>query len=544
MFLEPYFYNPYFNEYFIRGIPNTGVFKINGIDRTEFLLAGTYQISENLNNRNTANWRMSIKPKEDFRPQVGQEVVFESRLCATDPYHREFAGVITSIKYKQATCESVLKLDCEASDFNHTLDRRVAYNIYQPQNVRDVIVSIVERYLEGEDITPDEVNVPAIQLEKFIIPYIPVSRAFDEISKATGLFYYVDYFKRLHFFLRSEKTAEWSIKSTCGQDIEFCAVISATGCPDVGIKFGKLGVRETDSKLGNEYFVVAGKGVTKDQKTRNFIGNGVLTTFDLPYPVYEMIDVKVNGVSVPFGDRDDADPLAEWYWTKGEIQISQRESDPPLTSGQTLTVIFYGMYNVVANRKDDASIARMKSIMKFGTGKFQRVHQDENIESFQYAEQYARGLLTRYSQVPVILEFTTDRFRPQVGEMFSAELPEFGVRKLSQGSDFLVESVDIENIDGYFNRYKVRASSIGYQGGWQDFYKALEKAGKTPKLSKKTEITFVFDQQEQVCFEVSLTVGDITDLKPHCPCYDPKFAVGCGRVGAFQIGRPEYRKWQ
>ena len=499
--------NNLYKSFFSLGGEGDLFFSLGGVDVNRYLVPGSLSISTNINNRSTANFNLLGIGGEV--PIAGQDSRVEKKTC--DGFDRIFGGYIADVDTKTKNCNTTLRFRVSCVDFTAILDRRLVFQIYEAQPVKDVILAIVDEFLTKENIDTSGVIVPGSvpDIEKIVCSYVKCSKVFNDITTATGLHYYIDYHKVLHFFPRSLRKSSLQLTTDCDPTTEaFCAFLKRETCTN-GIRWGSLEVNSRSDELINHAYFIAGWDETA-VRSETFVGDGERRTFNLKYPLSQIlskddgtIDPDAISISPPrvtpvsIGHRDDDVEGVMFLFSKGEHEISMGDDEglfPSLTTGEILTVQYKGQFKVITNKENSASRNRQAELENT-SGKYMYVEDDETVESQKYADQYVSGLLRRFSNMPVRISVKSDENILRVGETLNVTLPQFGITsKIKDG--FLVQSVSIVDIDSKIFRYSYKLISTESQGDWQEFFKRIEQFGRQLKLREQSKIIYSEDLEE------------------------------------------------
>jgi len=556
MFLNKYFPVKYWNlGYFPIGGLNNAVLTINNISRLNIVQESTINITDNLNSRNTCSF-ITI-PDSSFVPLVGQEIIIEAAPCEGAKFVRLFGGTINRIKKRSKFQGAPKFYALECVDFNQLADKRLVRKVFPRQPVRDVIIDIVESYMDGENITTKNVGDTGFFLEKSVFAYKKVTEAFNDISRITGQHWFIDYFRDLHFFLRSTTRADLIINETNNPPLEeFCAWLDDKRnkvCP--GIKWSNLSVVAHREQLANKMWQIAGNDTTEEREDE-FDGDGNRRTFTLKY---SLADLKRNAdgtladdaiILTPGGNVGaaniglrDIDTGKEWYFTKGEKEIVQDDDETPIPTGTRIEVFYQGLRPIVVEATNDTEIGKRKNI-ELNSGLYEYVEDDESIESEAFAIQRADGHVRRFGPVPTIVSFTTDQAILFSSQLINIELPEFEITgNEGQGDEFLIDSVETQGLSTVTDKGKdtitwrqtANCVSGEHLGGWQDFFRTLEKFGRQLKLRQQTALLLTETIKEFIDIEQRFNLT--TPLGPHFhPCEE------CWPIGFAVVGKSPHCK--
>ncbi len=466
------------------------VLTIGGVDKTGLLQVNTLRISDNLNSRNTCDFTL-LDPTGAYRPSVGQEVI------VTDGGTRRFAGTIDEVQEEQPLGTTALVLQCQCVDYNQIADRHLVARVYENQTIGAIVRDIVMQDLAGEGVTTTKVQ-DGPTITKAVFNYMSVAEAFNSLAELTGYAWNLDYNKDLHFFARETYVAPFSLS-------------------DTSANFRNMTVRQTREQYRNRQYIRAGQDIT-DPRTESFVGDGASKTFVLAFPVALVPIVTVNGASKTVGIRS-LDTGKDWYWSKGEKEITQDDAAAALASTDTLAVTYQGLFPIILASQADAEISS-RATTEGGTGVYEAIEDDQSIDSQTLATQKADGLLRRFGRIPRIVEFETD-----TGGLVAGQLITINVTAHNLSSQFLIDSVQAQDMAGQFLRYRVRALDGERLGGWVEFFQKLAQAGRKFVI-RENEVLILLRRfaDAMVCGD-SLTVSSAA----------PESRVGYAAIGFSEV---------
>ena len=413
---------------------------IGGVDKTGMFEFPSLSISDNLNHRNDCSFVLSDQTGV-YRPSVGQEVII------TKDGTRIFAGSIDEWEEEDLPGQVVEGI-IPCVDYNQIADRHLVARVYENQTLGAIVADMVTQDLAGEGITTTNVQSGPI-IAKAAFNYRTVAEAFNELSQLTGYDWYIDYYKDLHFFSRETNTAPFSIT-------------------DASYNYRNMKVRYTREQYRNRQYIRAGHDIT-DARTEEFKGDGKTKTFPLSFPVAKVPSaITVNGASKSVGIKG-VDTGKDWYWNKGEREIVQDDAAAALISTDTLAVTYQGLYPIIISSQDDTEIAARAST-EGGTGLYEDVEEDTNIDSRDLATSKAEALLRRFGRIPRIITFETDTGGLRAGQLISIT----NARRNLSGN-FLIESVTAR-ADQLDLVYTVKALDGEALGGWVEFFQKLAQS--------------------------------------------------------------------
>ena len=444
---------------------------IGGVDKTSLLRVNSLQISDELNTRNTCQFSL-IDTTGAYRPTVGQEAII------LDGAVRRFAGTLDESSEAVPLGTSALVVQCQCADYNQIADRHLVARVYENQTLGAIVTDIVTQDLAGEGVTTTNVQTgPTITKATF--NYRTVAQAFNDLAELTGYAWYVDYNKDLHFCARETNLAPFSLT-------------------DVSANFRYMVVRKTREQYRNRQYIRAGQDIT-DPRTDSFKGDGKTKAFVLNFPCAKVPTVKVNTVAKTVGIRG-LETGKDWYWSKGEKEVTQDDAGTALASTDILDVTYQGLFPIILSSQSDGEISS-RAATEGGTGIYEAIEDDQSIDSQPLATQKADGLLRRFGRIPQIVEFETD-----TGGLAAGQLITINVTKHGLNAQFLIDSAQAQDVQGKFLRYRVRVLDGERIGGWIEFFQKLAQAGRKFVIRENEVLVLLRRFSDAVALADALTV--------------------------------------
>jgi hypothetical protein len=430
------------------------VVKINGVDKTDYVKSETLNISDELNSRNTQSFQI-IDPNRTYIPEVGQVVTI------TDPTETilYFAGTINSIAKQLDSSNKVLATDVECVDYNQLCDRFLVSAVYENKTCLEIITDIFTNS-DACAIVGESVGLASVQvgptITKAIFNFQTVAQCLDDLKDLCGYDWNLDYSKNLHFFERETYTAAFSLTANSEN-------------------YRNLTIKNTREQYRNKQYIRAGFDVT-DIRTESFIGDGTNRTFTVSFPVAKVPTVTVGGAPKSIGILE-LDTGKDWYWNKNSQTISQDDAGVVLTAGDTLAVTYQGFFPIIVTAEKAAEIAD-RIVVEGGTGLYENVEDDPNIDTQDLGIEKATGYLRRFGSIDDVITFETDydliNDIPSAGEQLNVNLPQHNIN-----ATFIIGSVEISDVQAKLLRITVTAYGGEYLGGFMEYWRKLIRRGQT-----------------------------------------------------------------
>ncbi|MFD2704244.1 hypothetical protein [Salibacterium lacus] len=363
-----------------------------------------------------------------------------------------YSGYISRPRRRPALHGVTAEITCQLLDQNANLDRRTVAETYVEWLGSDIVQDIHTRYLADEGITIGEIDIPYDNtVQKAVFNYVSVMNSFDDLGDLLGANWWVTPNKELYFVSRDNMKAPWSVdEETPYQGLEI----------------------ETDLKsYRNRQYLRAGQDQT-DLQTEQFKGDGETQTFTVGYELALEPTIKVNGVEKEVGIKD-VEEGKPWYWNKNKDKVVQEKDNTPLSSSDTLTVDYVGYYPIIVVAEDAEAISDMKE-KQGGTGIYESVEENNNIDDSDLALDFAQGKLRKFARINTKVRFRTFERGLKAGQIIPIHLP---IEDLD--GDFLITKVNVTSKSDEFIAYDVECVDGEDVGGWEKFFKDLAQQNKT-----------------------------------------------------------------
>ncbi|ATW27950.1 hypothetical protein [Candidatus Formimonas warabiya] len=431
--------------------------KLGGVDKTDLLRRGDLKITDELNTRSTADFTLT-DGSGLYRSEPGTPVEIWDGATLV------FAGTVDELEETKFLGIPSLEEQVPCVDYCQVCDRFLVAETYQNVVAGAIVRDILVKYLQTDGIGAGTIqDGPVIQ--KAIFPYMTVTQCFNEICELTGYQWNINPDKTLRFFERTTYSAPWSIDST-----------------NPNCDFREVKVRRHRDNYRNRQYLRGGTDISLPQ-TRTFKGNGETTVFSVDLPIATTPTVLVNGVSKTVGIRN-VDQNKEWYWQKGDKEISQAQGGAKLSASETLTVTYQGFYPIVIVSENPGAIGERKTV-EGGSGIYEAMEYQAKIETKDAAFQYSDGLLRKYASIGRVLNYATFTPGLRAGQLQSINIPEHNIHN----ELFLISKVTISDPGSWDQRlaYEVEALDGETVGGWTNFFRKLTE-NKAEYVIRENEI--------------------------------------------------------
>jgi hypothetical protein len=212
-----------------------------------------------------------------------------------------------------------------------------------------------------------------------------VTQAFNELAELTGMSWWIDENKLLHFRTRT---------SIIGPPLNNRA-----------IRGGSLRVKKDRQNYRNHQVLRAGAGLT-DVRTETFVGDGTRRTFNTSFKMATQPIVTVNGVVQTIGVRQ-LQTEKTWYWNKNVNGAVPGFNGHPCRPPDVLDGHLSGLFPIIISSQRGPEVAARRAI-EGGSGRYSRVEERSNIETIDAAIAAAQACLDRYGSITSSVTCYTD----------------------------------------------------------------------------------------------------------------------------------------
>jgi hypothetical protein len=430
-----------------------------------------------------------------WKPEDGQEVLIvrdepealstadgdalltaDGEAILTGP-ERLFGGTLQEPEETATPGRDYLHYACTAVEFSAIAGRRLVAAVYEQTQLDAIVLDIVARFLTGEGISTDGVQPGGPIIEKAIFNYVTAKEAFNQLSELSGRAWWVDPYRVLHFRARD-------------------TILAPVALDNVTLENGTVAVRPDRSKYRNRQLLRAGTDLT-DPRAEVLVGDGARRVFGTAFPLGAVPTVEESRAGGPWVPRSigilGVETGKDWYWNVGQAQVSQDDAGVVLaaptaaadpTTGDRIRVTYRGTFPVLVRYEDPLEIAA-RAAVEGGSGIYETVESRPSIDSAQMAIDTARALVDRYGRIGSVLTGRTDRPGFAPGQLATVTLPQHGLAAVQM----LIESISAE-IPGGLDEvwYTVTAISGDPYGGWQEYFRKLQRAGQPYIIAREGEI--------------------------------------------------------
>lgn len=386
--------------------------EIDGVDRTSRVQFNrSLHIQDNVNQqRDTFNFDVRKTPSDSWYPERLNEVIVE---YGGSDATRIFGGVITKVE-RSVESINLVTFKCEAIDWTFILDRKLVTERYTNEYISDIVSDLITKY--SPDFTMSNV-IGDQTIESIVFNGIKISECLEKLSQLTGFSWYVDSYKDIHFFPKSQEPAPFNLTDSSDNYIWESLVIS-----------------DDASQIRNSVLVKGGE-IEGNSVTEEYTASGTedeRKIFQTAHKIAKLPTVKVNGgadltVGVEYLNSDD-DFQVMWDFNQKYIRFTAGN----IPSADDVVSISGVPLFRLSGRLNDSDSIRENGIYEFKI-------EDENIKSQSEMLLRAEAELEAYKNGVIEAEFRTYEPGLRSGQIIHVNSP---LRVVDE--DFIIQSVDFE----------------------------------------------------------------------------------------------------
>ena len=430
--------------------------EINGVDRTNWLAAGSFSASVPLGGRATANAIIEDIGR-GYTPVKNQSIVVK------DGSTKRFAGIIWTVTercHPGSNFAWTKQFTLRCLDYNYIADKRRATIEYEAgtQTLGGIVSDLVSNFASGEGLTLTNVATGPTILEKVSFNLDSLTECFNRLSTITAKYgdpylWYIDFDKDLHFSQFSANPAPFSLTETSNNFADFEIETSLDGYRNVQHARTEWEIAPT--------------------LTESFTGNGVLIGFITSQPIVSTPSVTVNGVPKTIGELGVDNTGKDFYWIRDGFGIFNQDF-ATLTGSQTLEVEYVPPATNVVTASDSAEIS--------ANGTFEAVDEQKNVNDYDTLVAVAQGGLTQFGTVAIRPRFRTFTAGLEPGQRLTVNLTRHGIN-----TSYLIESVGFRwrPARSDFLEYDVQCTSLPkaapQRTAWMEKLVQMARIGSPPQ---------------------------------------------------------------
>lgn len=381
---------------------------IDGQDKTSLVEKNTLSIEDILTREvNTCSFSI-LDETNDFKPEVGQEVVIFYKETTSSTPVLEFAGKIEEVPQTKVGI-GIYRYELTCMDYTQELNRQLVVETYTSQTAGDIIKDIIDNYAPGLGASvyvQDGVTVDYIAFN-----YKYPMECITEIAELIGYDWYVDYDRQVHFFASDTNDAPYDINETA----------TSGDYKDLEIFVHKSELKNIQVVRGGYEFSAL--------YTQEEVADGTQESFPYRYTPYTPLSVYVDtggGYVQKTLGIDNIDTSGyDFVYNSAEKTIKNLDL-AILTAGHKIKLTYKYKKPILAYVDDETSIQLMVGY-EGGDGKYEApLIIDDSIETKDQARARGQAELTQYSNPLVEGSFTTTQYGYKSGQILTIDIPTRG----------------------------------------------------------------------------------------------------------------------
>lgn len=381
---------------------------IDGVDKTNLIQFGLNSSDQINSGADIANFLIKEYGSQTFRPEVNQEVIINIDGV------RRYGGVIVEVEQSLDGHTTIVHA-VKCLDFGQYLNRLLVVERYQNTTLQAIIFDLIYRYANDYGFTTDSVQGADIAVKSVSFSEITLSDCLNKLAKLTGYYWYVDFYKDLHFFKRNDESAPFNLTDESANYI-----------------YDSLVVKDDFSQIRNSVKVTGGEAVS-NSRTEKLAGDGERDTFPLGNKFSEVPTVAIAGVSKTVGVdfiQKDEDYDVMWSFQQKYLRFTSGNTPPKPVSPATTNIDVTGtpLKPIVIKRLHAPSISQY--------GLYEHAVKNDSIKSRDEALQFALTDLQSYSDKIRGGSFDTNEGGLRSGQTISITSERRGISET-----FLIQSV-------------------------------------------------------------------------------------------------------
>jgi hypothetical protein len=467
--------------------------KVGGIDKTALYQPGSLNISDEISGRSTSGFQL-VDKSGAYHTSPGQAIeIYDNALNLI------FGGMVEDPEEENPLGTNTLFLPVQCVDQQALADRWLVAESYDNQTCGFIVNDFITKYLAQEGVTAGTIQDGPL-VSRAVFPYVQVSKGMDDLAELAGFSWWIAADKKLNFVSRETFRAPWNITDTS--------------------PIREVKVRTSKEKYRNRQYIRAGRDVT-DPQQESFAGDGKRQTFVVGFGIAQVPTVTLDGIVQTVGIRG-IDKGKQWYWSKGEKEITQEQADAAITSTNTLVVDYRGYFPILVVADSGSAVSERKAV-EGGTGIYESIDDQASIDSADAALEIANGKLRKYARLSKEFTFETDKSGLQAGQLINVTQSIHNITS----AEFLIDKVSISEYTPNGDlRYQVHAVDGEALGGWTNFFKAIATQGGNFAIRENEVLVKLKSAQDTVGVKDVLTIAKAA----------PESRVGFAMIGFAEVG--------
>jgi len=265
---------------------------VNGTNNTDLALMDSIRIESVITKRIDTCAVTFVDRQGTLSLEEWDEIIISDSTGST----RYFAGFISHIERARIGITKAYK--CRCQDYTVLLDRMLVNEVFENKTDAEILSSLFSEYLSEIDATTYVATGKTH--DRIVFNRCTLREAVDTLSRESGLDWYVDYNKNLHYFTEETNLASFGLSDAPDNSSTY--------------PYSHLKYQRDATQIINRVTVIGGYYLSDDTDFE-LPGNGQTTEINLPY-VFEPPD-GYDTIRVYHNTGDDATPT----WAEDSVGI-------------------------------------------------------------------------------------------------------------------------------------------------------------------------------------------------------------------------------
>lgn len=428
-----------------------------------------------------------------------------------------FGGQIDVPKTRKINNNPIFGEKIVCIDWFGVLQHRIINKSYPRQLISDIAKDFIDSFLYDDGFFYDSssIQTSTSQYASINYPNIYSDKAFSELAGLINWVFWIGPDKKVYFKEKTQNIS--SVQLIENQSNYLPPSLYVEEDPS---EYRTKQILKDVHALTDELTEKASPTPDKDKSFRvSFPINekpsiflSVLANINDPL-VSERVDPTQIGIS-------GLDSGLQFYWSKGEREITQDQDADEIPSNRYVVVKYVGQYKLDIIEEDTASI-NARALIEGTSGKYEHVQSGANIEGITIAEDYANALLDRYSgNIPNKIGFSSYTMDIPNGFFIDVIIPSLNINSLtSNGEGFMVMDKRSNDAGGglILKTYVlVNGDAIG---GWINYMKNRYEGDKEFIIREDALVNVPLYQEESMEWTGYLTMKTFDVLFPENTLY-------------------------
>lgn len=343
-------------------------------------------------------------------------------------------------------------------DNHYFVDKRVYAKAFVQTKTGEIVKQIVDDVLHEEGIWYDDESIQEGISTTILFNYDYCNNVLEKLAERTGYVWWVDDDKKLYF--QDPQTVRNPDPIT----------------PEI-IRHGSLVIEYNLSQFRNTQYVKGAMDLTGEITTLA-IFDGTNTNFVMNYPVGELVNIRIkyagesefHDVNQDNIGKKNEDELKPIMWAYGDNTISIDRSF--LVTGDELEFVYRGLIPIIGlsvNQRQIENLAQLEG----GSGKVENIVTEPELIGAISAIQSANAKNQKYGDLDAMtIKLITAKSGYRAGELVRVIIPDEEINE-----DFLIETVEIYEQDGYIWYDLTLVRGAVHESWARRFQRALERIG-------------------------------------------------------------------